>query len=335
MSINTYKLTNKNGMIITVTNVGCAIIKWEVPDKSGKLVDIVQGLDCAEDYATKPHPHFGVVCGRVANRIANATFTLSGKTYKLEENDGKHHLHGGEKGFCKYAWDVAEATDNKLVFTLHSPDGDSGYPGNLDVRVTYTLTDENTLRMDYYAETDSETICNLTNHSYFNLNGHTSTCMYDHELEIMADKITAIDADLITNGEYMDVAGTPFDFRTPKTIGQDIDAADKFSKTGGYDHNYVLRAPGKAASAYAPSTGIRMTVSTNSPGIQLYTGNFLAGTQGKGATYNKHSGFCLETQFFPDGINKPHFPSCIVTKGNPQEFYTEFKVEVAIPLVRK
>ena len=327
MSINTYKLTNKNGMVITATNLGCAIIKWEVPSKSGKLVDIVQGLDCAEDYATKQHPHFGVVCGRVANRIGYATFTLSGKTYKLEANDGQHHLHGGVKGFCKQVWNTEEATDNKLVFTYNSPDGDSGYPGNLNARVTYTLTDCNTLRIDYHATTDTETICNLTNHSYFNLNGYDSPCVYDHELEIVADKITAVDAALIPTGEFIDVTGTPFDFRTPKTIGQDIDAADKATNTGGYDHNFVLRAPGKAASAYSPSTGIRMTVSTNSPGIQLYTGNFLAGTVGKGATYNKHSGFCLETQFYPDSINQPNFPSCVVTKDKPQEFYTEFKME--------
>ena len=327
MSINTYKLTNKNGMVITVTNLGCAIINLEVPTKAGKLVDVVQGLCTAEDYAIKAHPHFGVVCGRVANRIANATFSLGGKTYTLEANDGLHHLHGGLKGFCKKVWDVVESTDNKLIFTLNSPDGDSGYPGNLNARVTYTLTDCNTLRIDYHATTDTETVCNLTNHSYFNLNGYDSPCMYDHELTIESDKITAIDEALITNGEFLDVAGTPFDFRTAKTIGQDIDAADKFSKTGGFDHNFVLRAPGKAASVYAPKTGIRMTVATNSPGIQLYTGNFLTGTQGKGATYNKHSGFCLETQFYPDSVNKPNFPSCVVTKDKPQEFYTEFNFE--------
>ena len=327
MNISTYKLTNKNGMVITATNLGCAIIKWEVPAKDSKLVDIVQGLDCAQGYATKPHPHFGVVCGRVANRIGYATFTLNGKTYKVDVNDGEHHLHGGKKGFDKYAWNVAEATGSKLVFTLHSPDGDCGYPGTLDARVTYTLTDDNVLRMDYHATTDSETVCNLTNHSYFNLNGHDSPCMFDHELEIVSDKITAIDEDLITTGEYLDVTGTPFDFRTPKTIGQDIHAADEFSKTGGFDHNYVLRGPGKAASAYSPTTGIRMTVYTNSPGIQLYTSNMLTPIDGKGVTYDKHSSFCLETQFFPDGVNKPNFPSCVVKKGKPQEFYTEFKLE--------
>ena len=327
MSINTYKLTNKNGVVITATNLGCAIIKWEVPSKSGNLVDIVQGLDCAGDYAAKPHPHFGVVCGRVANRIGNATFTLSGKTYKLEANDGPHHLHGGTKGFCKQVWQVTEATGNKLVFVLESPDGDSGYPGNLTARVTYTLSDCNTLRIDYHAATDSETICNLTNHSYFNLNGHDSPCMYDHEIEIVSDKITAVDEGLIPTGEFMDVTGTPFDFRTAKTIGKDINAVDKYTNTGGYDHNFVLRAPGKAASVCSPTTGIRMTVYTNSPGIQLYTSNMLSPIDGKGVTYDKHSSFCLETQFYPDSINHPNFPSCVVTKCKPQEFYTEFKLE--------
>ena len=326
--MNTYKLTNKNGMVVTATNIGCAIIKLEVPTKDGKLLDVVQGLDAAEDYATKAHPFFGVVAGRVANRIGNATFTLSGKTYHLEKNDGPHHLHGGTNGFDKKVWNVEEATNSKIVFTLHSPCGDAGYPGNLDVRVTYLLCDDNVLRMEYHAATDTETVCNLTNHSYFNLNGYDSPCIYDHELEIVADKITAIDTSLITTGEFTCVEGTPFDFRTAKAIGKDMDAADEYSKTGGFDHNFVLNAPGKAASVYSPKTGIRMTVYTDSPGIQLYTGNMLTGSvTGKGITYNKHSGFCLETQFYPDAVNKPNFPSCVVTKGKPQEFYTEFRFE--------
>ena len=328
MTINTYKLTNKNGMAITVTNVGCAIIKLELPTKDGKFLDIVQGLDSAEDYATKTHPFFGVVAGRVANRIGNATFILSGKTYTLEANDGPHHLHGGTQGFDKKAWNVLEATDSKLVFEYNSPDGDAGYPGNLDARVTYTLSETNTLRIDYHATTETETICNLTNHSYFNLSGHTDPCIHDHELELCADQITTIDTGLIPTGEFTSVAGTPFDFTIPKTIGKDIVAAGEVADTDGYDHNFVLRGPGKAASVYSPKTGVRMTVSTNSPGIQLYTGNKLTGAvPGKGAKYDKHSGFCLETQFFPDGINKANFPSCVVKKGVAQEFYTEFEFE--------
>jgi len=329
MTINTYKLTNKNGMIITVTNVGCAIIKLELPTKDGKLTDIVLGLDSAEDYATKTHPFFGVICGRIANRINNATFTLSGKTYTLEKNDDPHQIHGGSHGFDKKVWTVLNATENKLVFEYNSPDGDSGYPGNLDVRVTYTLSDDNTLRMDYYATTETETVCNVTNHSYFNLSGHADSCIYDQVLEICADQITLADADLIPTGEFGNVAGTPLDFTVPKPIGQDLVAAGEITNTGGYDHNYVLRGPGKAASAYSPKTDVRMTVYTNSPGIQLYTSNMLPdeGYTGKGITYVKHSGFCLETQFFPDSVNQPNFPSCIVKKGTPQEFYTEFKFE--------
>lgn len=321
--INTYKLTNKNGMTAAVTNLGCAIISLEVPDKNGKPLDIVLGLDRAEDYATINHPFFGVVAGRVANRIGNGCFTLNGKTYTLEKNNGTHHLHGGSSGFDKKVWNVAEVTDGKIIFTYNSPDGESGYPGNLNVCVTYTLTDNNTLRIDYSATTDTITICNLTNHSYFNLSGHNAPDIYDHVLEIVSDKITAVDAELIPTGEFICVTDTPFDFRVPKSIGKDIAAA------GGYDHNYVLRCPGRAASVYSPQSGIRMTVSTNSPGMQLYTTNMLPdGITGKGVTYQKHSGFCMETQIFPDAVNKTHFPSCVVDSANPQQFYTEFRFDI-------
>ena len=331
MSVVTYKLTNKNGMTVTVTNLGCAIINLEVPGKDGKTHDIVLGLDKAEDYSTVKHPFFGVVAGRVANRIGHGKFHLSGKSHQLETNDGLHHLHGGMDGFDKKEWYVEEVIHDKIVFSYQSPDGEGNYPGNLDARITYTLNDDNVLRMDYYASTETETICNLTNHSYFNLNGFDSQNIFDHELEIVSDMLTAVDEGLIPTGEFTDVTGTPFDFRTVKPIGQDLEAAGKVSNTGGYDHNYVLRAPGKAASVYAPKTGIRMTVYTDSPGMQLYTGNMIpvgdAAVGGKGVIYGKHSGFCLETQIFPDAINKPNFPSCVVTKDKPQQFYTEFKFE--------
>ena len=321
MSINTYKLSNKNGVVATVTNLGCAIINLEIPAKAG-ATDIVLGLDKAEDYGTKPHPFFGVVAGRFANRIGGGKFTLSGKEYQLEQNDGNNHLHGGLCGFDKKVWDVLEATDGKIVFNYNSPDGEGNYPGNLNATITYTLTEDNTLRIDYHSTTETETICNLTNHSYFNLNGYAAGDIRDHELEILADSITAIDDTLIPTGELAPVAGTPFDFTSPKTIGQDFEAA------GGYDHNFVLRGEGKAASAYSPKTGIRMSVFTNNPGMQLYTGNMIpAGVTGKGVDYGKYSGFCLETQIFPDAINKPNFPSPVVKAGTPQEFYTEFKFE--------
>ena len=321
MSINTYKLTNTSGMAVTVTNLGGAIIKLEVPDKDGKLRDVVLGLDHAEDYGTKKHPYFGVVAGRVANRIKNGRFTLDGKEYQLETNNSGHHLHGGIEGFDKKIWNVKESTADKIVLTYNSPDGEGNYPGNLNVCMTYTLS-ESTLRIDYHATTDTKTICNLTNHSYFNLGGHAEGDILDHELEIVADKYTPVDEGLIPTGQLVDVTGTPYDFRSAKAIGQDIVAI------GGYDHNYVLRSPGKAAVAYSPKSGIYMSVFTNSPGMQLYTGNMIQeGLTGKGATYGKHSGFCLETQIFPDAINHAHFPSCVVESGKPQEFYTEFKFE--------
>ena len=318
MSIKTFELANKNGITMTVSNLGCAIISLRVPGKDGKVRDIVHGLDCAEDY-TKAHPFFGVVCGRVANRIGNAHFTLDGKEYKLEANDGPHHLHGGSDGFDKKIWTVEEVASNKLALSYVSPDGESGYPGKLTAYCVYNLTEDNTLRIDYRAETDTKTICNLTNHSYFNLEGHDAENVYDHEIKIHADNITAVDETLIPTGKLMDITGTAFDFRKPKPIGQDIEAA------GGYDHNYVLNHVGEAANVYSPKSGIRMVVKTNSPGMQLYTGNFLDGTvKGKGVNYQKHSAFCLETQFFPDAVNKPEFPSPVVTADKPQEFYTEF-----------
>ena len=329
MSIKTLQMKNKNGMELTVTNVGCAIISLMVPTKTGDKKDVVFGLDKAEDY-TKPHPFFGVVAGRFANRIGNGKFNLGGKTYQLETNDGPHHLHGGIEGFDKKVWDIISSNESKIVFEYNSPDGDAKYPGDLKAKITYTLTDDNVLRMDYHSTTETETICNLTNHSYFNLSGHTDPTILDHELEIVADKTTAVDEGLIPTGEFSDVTGTAFDFRKPKTIGQDIKAAGDVNKTGGYDHNFVLNSKGKAASVISPKTGIRMTISTDSPGIQLYTSNMIEGggvVSGKGASYKIHSGFCLETQLFPDGINKPNFPSCVVTKGKAQEFYTEFKFE--------
>ncbi|MCL2577140.1 MAG: galactose mutarotase [Defluviitaleaceae bacterium] len=327
MGLKIHELSNKNGMKVTVTNLGCAIMKLEIPVKGGAK-DVVLGFETAEEYRGK-HPFFGVAVGRFANRIGGGEFELGGKTYNLEKNDGGvNHLHGGSNGFDKKIWDVESSSDEKIVFALQSPDGDSGYPGDLTVRVTYTLTAENILRIDYEAVTETETICNLTNHSYFNLCGHDAKDVYGHEMQIFSDKITEVDEELIPTGGFVDITGTPFDFNTVKTISADLEAAGNVNNTGGYDHNYVLRGEGKAASVYSPGTGIRFTVSTNSPGMQFYTGNFIDGTvSGKGVTYQKHSGFCLETQLFPDSINKPSFPSCVVKKGVPQKFYTEFAFE--------
>jgi len=320
MEIKTLKLTNKNGMTVTVTNMGLAIMKIQIPTNI-HLHDVVLGFDTAEEYKTREHPSFGVVAGRMANRIDGGRFTLSGKEYQLEKNDGGlHHLHGGKNGFSSKIWDIEYESDKKIVFTLDSPDSDSGYPGNLFARVTYALNDENVLRMEYETSTDTETICNLTNHSYFNLDGVHETTVYKHELMINADKITPVNELLIPTGEFEDVKNTKFDFTSSKCIGKNF--------TGGYDHNFVLREKGLAAVVYSPKTGIKLSVFTDSPGIQLYTGNFLDGTiSGKGKTYVQHSGFCLETQLFPDSINQKNFSSPIVTKDNPQKHYTEYKFE--------
>ncbi|MCL2570846.1 MAG: galactose mutarotase [Defluviitaleaceae bacterium] len=323
MSIKTFELANKNGMTMTVTNLGCAIISLRVPKKDGNLLDIVHGLDSAKDY-TKAHPFFGVICGRVANRIGYAKFSLDGKEYAMEANDGLHHLHGGSNGFDKKLWTVEEVATNKISLSYVSLDGDSGYPGKLVAYCVYTLKDDNTLRIDYRAEADTKTVCNMTNHSYFNLEGYDAKDIYGHEMQVFSDKITAVDDALIPTGELIGVDGTPFDFRKAKTIGQDIEA------TGvGYDHNYALEGPGVCAVVYSPVSGIEMTVRTDSPGLQFYTGNFLDGTvTGKGVNYQKHSALCLETQLFPDCVNKPEFPSPLVTPDRPQQSYTEFSFAV-------
>ena len=322
--MKTFELTNKNEMCVKLTNVGCAIMKILIPTEKGP-VDIVHGFETPEEYMHK-HPFFGVVCGRVANRIAGGKFIFEGKEVNLELNDGKHHLHGGSDGFDKKTWAVLSSSSSSIVFSLSSPDGDSGYPGDLNCKVKYSLSDDNVLRIDYQATTSTKTVCNLTNHSYFNLCGHDAKSIYSQELIINSDKLTAVDGELIPTGEFLSVESTPFDFRAPKTIGQYIGAAGNVNNTGGYDHNYVLRGEGKAASVYSPNTKIRMCVYTNSPGLQLYTGNFLDGSvTGKDVAYNKHSALCLETQLFPNGLNIPSFPSAVVTNEEPQTFYTEFK----------
>jgi aldose 1-epimerase len=326
MQIKTFELTNANGMSVTVTNAGCAIISVKVPDKDGKLRDVVLGLDKAEDYLGK-HYYLGVIVGRVGNRIGYGKFTLDGKEYQLATNDGLQHLHGGIEGFDKKIWTVEDSDASKAVFSYVSPDGEEGYPGQLTVYCSYFLSDDNTLRIDYLAETDTKTICNLTNHSYFNLEGHDAKDIYSHVMQINSDKLTAVDGALIPTGEYYAVAGTPFDFNTPKAIGTDIEKAAEVNNTGGYDHNYILNDI-KAAVVYAPESGIKMTVTTDMPGMQFYSGNFINGTvTGKGVTYQRHSGFCLETQLYPDTINKPDFPSCVVTKDKPFKSYTEFLFE--------
>ncbi len=311
-----FTLTNANGLAAKITNYGATITELHVPDNKGQLGDIVLGFDNLEQYL-KGHPYFGSTVGRVGNRIAKAQFTLEGKTYKLAVNNGPNHLHGGLKAFDKVLWKAEPQQGASVKFTYTSPDGEEGYPGKLDVTVLMTLTDANEWRIDYTAMTDKATPVNLTNHAYFNL-----ACGGDvlsHELMLAAGAFTATDADLIPTGEIKPVTGTPLDFTDPKPIGSRFSQLK--TKPVGYDDNFVLRSGGKklalAARVYEPKSGRVMEVHTTEPGIQLYTGNFLDGSlKGKGGTvYKQYSGFCLETQHFPDSINQPKFPSIVLHPG--------------------
>jgi aldose 1-epimerase len=322
VSVDLYVLTNATGSKAMVTNYGAILTELHVPDHNGKLGDVVLGFSKLEDYLAG-HPFFGATVGRVTNRIAKGKFTLDGKEYSLAVNNGPNSLHGGKKGFDKVVWKaepVAASNAASVAFTYLSPDGEEGYPGNLTVTVTYTLTDKNEVKIDYRATTDKATPVNLTNHSYFNLAGEGTGDILDHELMLMADRHTPADSTLIPTGEISPVAGTPLDFTKPTTIGARI-AALKDYPGGGYDHNYVLNSGGKklalAARVVEPKTGRVMEMLTTEPGVQLYTGNFLDGKHKgkKGTPYKKHAGFCLEAQNFPDAANKPQFPSVILRPG--------------------
>jgi len=315
-------LNNSNGIELDIISYGGIITRMLVPDAGGELGDIVLGLDTLEDYVTS-NPYFGALIGRYGNRIANGRFAIDGKTYQLDTNDGDNHLHGGVQGFDKKNWGMEPFVTGKsagVVMTLVSPDGDQGYPGRLDTRVTYELTDNNELDMHFSATTDKPTIVNLTQHSYFNLAG--SGDILGHDLMIDADRYTPVGKGLIPTGELLSVAGTPFDFRQPKPIGQDIQADDEQLKLGlGYDHNFVLKDTADdelvlAARVTEPTTGRVLEVLTVEPGVQFYSGNFLDGTlHGKGRTYEYRSGFCLEPQHFPDSPNEPGFPSTVLRPG--------------------
>lgn len=330
--VSIYILRNKNGLEARITNYGGILVSLRVPDRNGKLDDIVLGYDSLSQYVAHNNPHFGALIGRYGNRISHGKFTLNGASYTLALNNGENSLHGGIKGFDKALWTVNEqqSTGSSLVLSYTSKDGEEGYPGTLKVTVTYSLSDKNELRIQYGATTDKPTVLNLTHHSYFNLAGAGNGDILNHRMSINAGKFTPVDKGLIPTGELRDVQGTPMDFRTPTSIGARINARDdQLIFAGGYDHNWVLnRDPDSlslAATVTEASSGRRMEVWTTEPGLQFYSGNFLDGSNvGKGGVkYLRRFGFCLETQHFPDSPNKPQFPSTVL---NPGDIYSSTTV---------
>ena len=334
-AVERFTVTNANGVEMKAISYGGIITSLRVPDRNGKLDDIVLGFDSLEPYLTQP-TFFGALIGRYGNRIGNAQFTLDGKTYKLAANNNGQSLHGGVKGFDKVLWAVEPIGNNGLAFTRTSPDGEEGYPGTLKVRVTYTLTDKNELVVEYHATTDKATPVNLTQHSYFNLAGQASGDILGHELMLNADRYTPVNDKLIPTGELAPVEGTPFDFRKPTAIGARINNAHPQLKAGsGYDHNWVLNRKGTgletAARVREPKTGRTLEITTTEPGIQFYAGNFLDGklTGKGGAVYRHRTGFCLETQHYPDSPNQPKFPSTTLKPGQEYRTRTVFTFGVA------
>jgi aldose 1-epimerase len=321
--VELYILTNAHGVTAKVITYGAALTELHVPDKAGKSADVVLGFDDLAGYLSPKNPYFGANAGRVANRIAGAKFTLDGREYKLEANNGPNTLHGGKKGFNRVVWKARPLPTKggaAVQFTYLSPDGEEGFPGNLETAVTYTLTDANEVRVDFKATTDKATPVNLAHHSYFNLAGHASGDVLGHEMMIAADRYTPVDETLIPTGKIEPVKGTPLDFTTPHAVGERI--GELKGDPVGYDHNFVLRGgagkePALAARVREPKSGRVLEVLTTEPGMQFYSGNFLDGSvKGKGGVaYRKHQGFCPEAQHFPDSVHHPEFPSTILRPG--------------------
>ena len=342
--VELYTITNNHGTVMKVTTYGGTITELFVPDKSGQMGNVVLGFDNLDGYISpeyeKSNPNFGAIIGRYGNRIAKGKFTLDGVEYILATNNGENHLHGGNIGFNRVVWvaqPIEKADGNALELTYTSRDMEEGYPGNLQVTVTYMLTDDNELIIDYRAVTDKATPCNLTNHSYFNLSAGNQPTIAGHELTILADQYTEVDSGLIPTGNLPDVAGTPMDFTAPYKIGERIDADfEQLKIGGGYDHNWVIRSCicndllTLAATVYEPLSGRFMEVLTTEPGVQFYAGNFLDGTLTgtDNIKYIHRAGLCLETQHFPDSPNQPTFPSTILQPGQTYQTQTIYKFSV-------
>ncbi len=332
--VDRYTLRNGHGMEADIITRGAVVTRLMVPDRSGTPGDVVLGFDTLEGYL-KENPYFGAIVGRYGNRIAKGRFTLNGKTYTLATNNGPNSLHGGLKGFDKQIWTarpVTAADGQALELTYVSKDGEEGYPGTLTAKVTYTLSNDNALRIQYDLTTDKDTVANVTNHSYFNLAGQGAGDILSHEIMIDADRFTPVDATLIPTGELRPVAGTPFDFRKPVAIGARITAGDEQIKFGkGYDHNFVVNGAAgtlrQAVRVTEKASGRIMEVYTTEPGVQFYTGNFLDGSlKGKGGkVYNFRYGFCLETQHFPNSPNTPSFPTTVIKAGQHYTSETQYR----------
>lgn len=331
--VDLYTLTNKNGVVVKISNYGGKVTEWLTPDKNGKMANIVLGFQHPNSY-TNDVPYFGALIGRYGNRIAQGKFTIDGKTYTLATNNGKNALHGGNKGFDKVIWTAEPITDSipALTLTYLSKDGEEGYPGNLKVTVKYTLTDADELKIDYTATTDKATPVNLTNHTYFNLTGDHNNTILDETIQINADRYTPVNAELIPTGKLDPVKGTPFDFTKPEKIGSRINQVP--GKPVGYDHNFVLNNSDttlhQAAVLYDASTGRQLEVLTTEPAIQFYTGNFLDGKliADDGKPINQHTALCLETQHYPDSPNQPAFPNTILKPGQTFKSSTIYKVSI-------
>ncbi|MEO5892640.1 MAG: aldose epimerase family protein [Ferruginibacter sp.] len=326
-----YTLTNSKGTEVKISTYGGVVTSWVSPDKNNKKSSIVLGFDSLSGYLAKP-PYFGALVGRYGNRIAKGKFKIDTSVYTLATNNNTNHLHGGNKGFDKQVWDATIESDSipSLMLGYLSKDGEEGYPGNLDVKVQYTLTDDDELKIEYNATTDKATVVNLTNHSYFNLTGDVTNTILDHLFEVDADNYTPVDTTLIPTGVIATVKGTPFDFTKATKIGLRIDSVQ-----GGYDHNFVLNKKDstlqKVATVTDEMSGRTLEVSTTQPGLQFYTGNFLDGTlkTSDGKKINQHTAFCLETQHFPDSPNEPTFPTTLLLPGQKYHSITVYKLSVA------